>query len=247
MGEGKNEKPKIDASSIKALTFDVFGTVFDWRGTIIRECTFIGKSKGINLDWDKFADAWRAGYAPAMNRVRHGDLPWMNIDSLHRFILDQLLKDFNIVGLDEEEKDHLNRVWHRLEPWPDAIEGLQRLRKRFIVATLSNGNVSLLVNLAKNAGLTWDCILSAELARHYKPDKEVYLTAADLLGLRPEEVMMVAAHPDDLEASRAVGFKTAFVSRPLEFGPGHEPVKVSQSSVDLIASDFNDLADKLGA
>jgi 2-haloacid dehalogenase len=247
MGKGKKENQKLDASSIKALTFDVFGTVVDWRGTIIRECTLIGKSKGINLAWDKFADAWRAGYAPAMNRVRQGDLTWMNIDSLHRMILDQLLKDFNIVGLDEKEKDRLNRVWHRLEPWPDTIEGLQRLRKRFIVATLSNGNVSLLVNLAKYGGLTWDCVLSAELARHYKPDKEVYQTAADLLGLRPEEVMMVAAHPDDLEASKAVGFKTAFVSRPLEFGPGHEPVKVSQSSFDLIASDFNNLADKLGA
>jgi 2-haloacid dehalogenase len=247
MYKGKNVNTKIDASSIKALTFDVFGTVVDWRGTIIRECTLSGKSKGINLDWDKFADAWRAGYAPAMNRVRQGDLPWMNIDSLHRMILDRLLKDFNIVGLDEKEKDHLNQVWHRLEPWPDSIAGIERLRKRFIVATLSNGNVSLLVNLAKNGGLTWDCILSAELARHYKPDKEVYQTAADLLGLRPEQVMMVAAHPDDLEASRTVGFKTAFVSRPLEFGPEHELVEVSESSVDLIAADFNDLADKLGA
>ena len=240
-------KGKAELSSIKALTFDVFGTVVDWRTSIIRECTLLGKSKGINVDWAKFADAWRAGYAPAMDKVRNGDLPWMNIDEIHLMILDGLLLDFNIRGLRESEKADLNGVWHRLKPWPDAIRGLRRLRKRFIVATLSNGNVSLLVNMARNAGLPWDCILSSELAKHYKPDKEVYQTAADLLGLRPQQVMMVAAHKDDLYAARGVGFKTAFVLRPLEFGPEGKPDLAADPSFDVIANDFIDLADKLGA
>jgi 2-haloacid dehalogenase len=238
---------KADLSSIKALTFDVFGTVVDWRTTIIRECLLLGKSKGIKLDWAEFADSWRAGYAPAMNKVRNGELPWINIDSIHRMILDQLLIEFNIKGLSESEKDDLNRVWHRLKPWPDAVRGLRRLRRRFVVATLSNGNISLLVNMAKNAGLPWDCILSSELAKHYKPDKEVYQTAADLLGLQPQQVMMVAAHKDDLYAARTVGFKTAFVVRPLEFGPSGKPDLTADPSCDITAADFIDLAEKLNA
>jgi 2-haloacid dehalogenase len=240
-------KQKADTSTIKALAFDVFGTVVDWRTTIIRECTLLGKSKGISLAWDEFADAWRAGYAPAMNKVRNGELPWMNIDEIHRMILNELLLDFNIRGLRESEKDDLTRVWHRLKPWPDAIRGLRRLRRRFIVATLSNGNVSLLVNMAKNAGLPWDCILSSELAKHYKPDKEVYQTAADLLGLKPGRVMMVAAHKDDLYAARRVGFKTAFVLRPLEFGPKGKADLITDASFDVTATDFIDLANKLNA
>lgn len=240
-------KEKADLSSIKALTFDVFGTVVDWRTSIIREYTLLGKSKGISLAWGEFADAWRAGYAPAMDKVRNGELPWMNIDQIHRMILDDLLVNFAIKGLSESEKDEMNRVWHRLKPWPDAIRGLKRLRKRFMVATLSNGNISLLVNMAKNAGLPWDCILSSELAKHYKPDEEVYQTAADLLGLKPEQVMMVAAHKDDLYAARTVGFKTAFVLRPLEFGPEGKPDLITDPSFDLTATDFFDLADKLSA
>ena len=240
-------KQKADLSSIKALTFDVFGTVVDWRATIIRECTLLGKSKGINLDWAGFADAWRAGYAPAMDKVRNGELPWMNIDAIHRMILGQLLIEFNIKGLSESEKDDLNRVWHRLKPWPDAVRGLRRLRRRFVLATLSNGNISLLVNMAKNAGLAWDCILSSELAKHYKPDKEVYQTAAYLLGLKPEQVMMVAAHKDDLYAAGRVGFKTAFLLRPLEFGPQGKPDLIRDPLFDLTATDFIDLANKLNA
>jgi len=232
---------------IKALAFDVFGTVVDWRTTIIRECTLLGKSKGINLDWAEFADAWRGGYAPAMNKVRNGELPWMNIDAIHRMILDELVVDFDIEGLSEREKDELNRVWHRLKPWPDAVRGLRRLRRQFVLASLSNGNVSLLVNMAKNAGLPWDCILSSELAKHYKPDKEVYQTAAELLGLKPELIMMVAAHKDDLCAARTVGFKTAFVLRPLEFGPEGKPDLTSDPSFDVTAEDFIDLADKMFA
>jgi 2-haloacid dehalogenase len=240
-------KKKPDLSSVKALTFDVFGTVVDWRSSIIRECRDLGKSEGIEDDWSRFADSWRAGYAPAMNRVRTGELPWMSIDSLHRMVLERLLDEFGIKGLSESEKDNLNRAWHRLEPWPDSAGGLERLRKRFITATLSNGNVSLLVNMAKYSGLIWDCVLSSELAKHYKPDKEVYLTAAGLLGLNPENVMMVAAHTDDLDAAKSLGFKTAFVWRPLEFGRREKTELNEEMPFDVIAIDFNDLADKLGA
>jgi 2-haloacid dehalogenase len=182
-----------------------------------------------------------------MNRVRNGELPWLNIDALHRMILDGLLDEFHITALSEPEKDHLNRVWHRLTPWPDAISGLQRLRDRYIIAPLSNGNIALLTNMAKRAGLPWDCILSSELAKHYKPDPEVYQTAADLLGLPPNQVMMVAAHPGDLRASEAVGFKTGFVSRPEEYGPRRNPDLTHDESFDVAASDFNDLASQLGA
>jgi len=237
----------MDISTIKALTFDVFGTVVDWRGTIISEGGQFGRTKGLEVDWAEFADAWRAGYAPSMDRVRRGDLPWLKIDALHRMILDELLERFHITGLSEADKDHLNRFWHRLKPWPDAVPGLKRLRQRFIVATLSNGNVSLLVNMAKNAGLPWDCVLSSELARHYKPDPEVYRTAADLLGLPTEQVMMVAAHKGDLKAARAVGMKTAFVPRPLEFGGERQVDTVSETWMDVYSADFEDLASKLGA
>jgi len=235
-----------DEFHVKALAFDVFGTVVDWRGSIIRECETLGKRKGMIRDWARFADEWRGGYAPAMNLVRKGELPWTNIDSLHRMVLDRLLSEFEIEGLTEEEKDGLNRAWHRLSPWPDSIAGMERLRTRHVVASLSNGNVSLLVDMAKNAGLPWDCVLSSELARHYKPDKEVYLMAASLLGLDPGEVMMTAAHRDDLEAARSFGLKTAFISRPLEFGPDGKPDTASPGEFDIVAEDIIDLAEKLG-
>ena len=231
-------------SKVKALTFDVFGTVVDWYGSIVDEGEVFGNTHGIDIDWSQFALKWRAGYGPAMNRVRRGELPWQNIDALHRLILDSLLDEFEIVGLSETDKDHLNRVWHRLKPWPDAVNGLNRLRKQYIVATLSNGNVALLTNMAKFGGLPWDCILSAELTGHYKPDPEVYQTAASLLGLTPGEVMMVAAHPGDLRASQAVGFQTALVPRPLEYGPGGVQ-GVNAHPSDLVANDFNELADLL--
>jgi 2-haloacid dehalogenase len=233
--------------SIKALTFDVFGTVVDWRTTIIDEASRLGRTKGINFDWPRFADAWRTGYKPAMDRVRRGELPWMNLDAIHRMLLDRLLHEFDIRGLSEAEKERLNSVWHRLGAWPDSADGLARLRKRFVVAALSNGNMALLTNLSKNAGLSWDCILSAELARHYKPDKEVYQMAADLLELRPDQVMMVAAHGEDLRAAQMLGFRTAFVLRPLEYGPGGRPDPEADPAFDIIAGDFHDLAEKLGA
>jgi 2-haloacid dehalogenase len=231
--------------AVRALTFDVFGTVVDWRGSIIREGNQWSQTKGLQVDWGKFADRWRAGYAPSMDKVRQGSLPWMKLDQLHRLILDDLLAEFKITGLTEDEKNHWNDVWHRLTPWPDAVDGLMRLKKKFILSTLSNGNTSLLVEMAKFAGLPWDMVLSAELFHHYKPDREVYFGAADLLGCRPAEVMMVAAHPNDLKASRACGLRTAFVSRPLENGPGKEATSALGDPVDVTAHDFLELADKL--
>jgi 2-haloacid dehalogenase len=233
------------APAVKALAFDVFGTVVDWRGSIVREGRLLGRKKKIRTDWAAFADAWRAGYRPAMARVRSGDLPWTRIDDLHRMILDGLLGRFGLQGLSEEELDHLNRVWHRLEPWPDARAGLARLKRRHVIATLSNGNVALLTNMAKHARLPWDCILSAEVVRHYKPDPETYLGAADLLGVKPQELMMVAAHKDDLRAARACGLKTAFVPRPKEYGPAVKVDATREPEFDIHARDFNDLARQL--
>src|SRR5712692_8157598 len=234
-----------DIANVKALTFDVFGTVVDWRGILIREGIAFGAARGLTVDWARFADDWRGGYGPSMDRVRRGELPWTNIDTLHRMVLDQLLEKYHITGLSEADKEHLNRVWHRLTPWPDAVAGLTRLRVRYVLATLSNGNVALLTNMAKYAGLPWDCILSAELMKHYKPDPEVYQTAASLLGLRPEQVMMVAAHKGDLRAASGVGLKTAFVPRPLEQGPGGKVDTTPESWIDVTATDFNELAHKL--
>jgi 2-haloacid dehalogenase len=231
--------------AVKALVFDVFGTVVDWRGSLIREGRLFGRRKKLKVDWEAFADAWRAGYRPAMARVRSGELPWTKIDDLHRMILEQLLVQFAIRGLREEDIDHLNRAWHRLRPWPDARAGLARLKRRHVIATLSNGNVSLLTNMARHARLPWDCILSAEVMRHYKPDPETYLGAADLLGVKPAELMLVAAHKDDLHAARACGLKTAFVPRPKEYGPAAVPDVSRDPAFDLHARDFNDLARQL--
>jgi 2-haloacid dehalogenase len=237
----------VSAKGVKALAFDVFGTVVDWRGSIIREATAFGTKHGIDADWARFADAWRAGYRPAMQKVRSGELPWLRIDALHRLILDDLAADFGLHGLAESDLDHLNRVWHRLDPWPDVVAGLTRLKSRYIITTLSNGNVSLLTNMAKRAGLPWDCIVSAELFRHYKPDRETYLGTADLLGVAPAELMLVACHPDDLRAARASGCRTGYVERPLETGPAQPPPRVDAGEFDVVARDFVDLAQRLGA
>jgi len=231
---------------IRALTFDVFGTVVDWRGSLIREGELLAKRKGVKADWAAFADAWRAGYHPAMDRVRKGELPWTHIDRLHRMILDTLLPKFSLTGLNESEIEELNRAWHRLTPWPDAVPGLNRLRGRYVLATLSNGNVSLLVDMAKNAGLPWDCVLSSELFGHYKPDPEVYRGAAQLLNLAPDEVMMVAAHPPDLKAAQKCGLKTAYVPRPLEYGP-QSTLAPHDGKFDVVAESFLDLAKQLGS
>jgi len=236
----------MDVSTVQALTFDVFGTVVDWRGSLIRQGVAFGAARGLSVDWARFADDWRGGYGPSMDRVRRGELPWTNIDTLHRMVLDQLLEKYHITDLNETDKEHLSRVWHRLTPWPDAVAGLTRLRVRYVLATLSNGNVALLTNMAKYAGLPWDCILSAELMKHYKPDPEVYQTAASLLGLRPEQVMMVAAHKGDLRAAQGVGLRTAFVPRPMERGPERTPDLTPDPAFTIHAVDFNDLAAKLG-
>lgn len=235
-------------SNVKALVFDVFGTVVDYRSSIIREGERLNRARGLQVDWAAFADAWRGCYRPSMERVMQGRQPWTNLDALHRQALDELLQQFGISEhLSEEEKAWLNRVWHRLQPWPDAIPGLTHLRTRFVLATLSNGNVALLVNMAKYSALPWDCILSAELAHAYKPDPRVYLMAIDLLGLRSHEVMMVAAHQDDLRAAQAQGMQAAFVPRPFEYGSANVPDLTPDPAFQVVASDFLDLAEQLGA
>ena len=231
--------------SVQVLVFDTFGTVVDWRSAVIAEGEQLGRAKGLTVDWPAFADAWRAGYGPSMNRVRSGDLPWTKLDVLHRMTLDQLLVRFKIDGLSEEEKQHLNRVWHRLKGWPDSVAGLTRLKKRFVIAPLSNGNLSLLTEMAKFAGLPWDCILSTELVRHYKPDKETYLMPPEFFDLPPAGVMMVAAHAGDLDAAKALGLKTAYVHRPFEYGAGRATAPPAAGRFDYSAKDFRDLATQL--
>jgi 2-haloacid dehalogenase len=230
---------------IRALAFDVFGTVVDWRGSVIAELERFGNGYGVQRDWATFADDWRAGYAPAMDRVRRGELPWTRIDALHRQILDELLDQVGMDGVGEADRVHLNRVWHRLNPWPDTVAGLTALKARFTITTLSNGNLSLLTNMAKHAGLPWDCVISAELFHHYKPDHEAYLGCADLLDVAPAELMLVATHPSDLRAARDAGLRTAYVTRPLEFGPDGPPKPFAPDEFDVVADDFLDLDRKL--
>lgn len=234
-------------SGVRALAFDVFGTVVDWRGTIIREGAALSREWGVEVDWAAFADAWRGLYQPAMERVRTGGRGWVKLDVLHRENLDELLPRFGLDGLDETQRDHLNRVWHRLDPWPDAVQGITRLKRAFVVAPLSNGNVALIVDMAKRAGLPWDLVLGAEVARAYKPMPEAYLNAADLLDLEPGQVMMVATHNSDLEAASAAGLRTAYVHRPDEFGAGSKADEWAWDGVDVEARDFLELADRLGA
>src|SRR6266511_1463527 len=230
------------SDSVKVLAFDVFGTVVNWRSSVIAEGAELGKVKGLNIDWAAFADAWRAIYRPYMDRVGTGNLPWTKLDHLHRQMLEETLSKFAINNLSEDEKQHFNRVWHRLRPWPDSVPGLSRLKSRFVITTLSNGNVSLLTGMAKHAGLPWDCILSAELVRHYKPDPEAYTQVPDLLDVRPNQVLMVAAHAGDLEAARQAGLRTAFVPRPLENGPSVTAAPAAKGKFDYSAVDFLDLA-----
>jgi 2-haloacid dehalogenase len=233
-------------AGVKALGFDVFGTVVDWRSSIIREGQALGRSRGLEVDWEAFTDAWRDLYQPALEKVRSGAQPWTRLDDLHRMSLDRLLEEFKIKGLSAAEIDHLNRVWHRLDPWPDSVPGLTRLRKKYVLATLSNGNIALMVNMAKRAGLPWDAVLGAEPARAYKPQPEAYLRTADFLGLHPEECMLVAAHNSDLAAAARVGFRTAFVRRPTEHGPTQTRDLRADQSWDAVAESMVDLADKLG-
>ena len=229
-----------------ALLFDVFGTVVDWRGSIIAEGQAFGRARGLDVDWAAFADGWRAKYQPAMQRVRDGQIGWVKLDDLHRQNLDELLEEMAITCLTRDEIDHWNRVWHRLNAWPDTVEGLTRLKTKFILATLSNGNVALIVNMAKHANLPWDAVLGAEVAGHYKPQPEAYLKTAQILGLAPEECLMVAAHNSDLVAAGACGLGTAFVARPREYGCGQTADKEAENDYHYVARDFLDLADQLG-
>ncbi len=232
-------------AEVKALAFDIFGTVVDWRTSIIREGQLLQQRLALPAqDWAAFADDWRAGYAPAMHEVRSGALPWTDIDGLHRRILGRLLAARGLELNDGDAAD-FNRVWHRLIPWPDSVAGLYRLKQRYTITSLSNGNMALLVNLARHAGLPWDAVLSAELFQHYKPDPEVYRGAARLLGLHPAQLMMVAAHPSDLRAAAACGLRTAYVPRPLERGPLGQVEPSRDGEFDLVASDFQALADAL--
>jgi 2-haloacid dehalogenase len=229
-------------ANTRVLAFDIFGTVVDWHGSILREMQALYPS----VDANAFALAWRAGYQPAMARVRSGELGWTRIDELHRLILDAILPQFGLAHLSEAERDHLNRVWHRLEAWPDSVAGLSRLKKKFIICSLSNGNLGLLTNMAKRAGLPWDCILSAEVFRAYKPDPATYLGVARTFDVPPHQVMLCAAHHDDLEGAKACGLRTAYLERPLEFG-ALQPKDVSpRAANDLHARDIHVLADLLG-
>jgi 2-haloacid dehalogenase len=232
--------------TVQALVFDVFGTVVDWRSSVAREVATAARRIGVETDGIALADAWRGEYGPSMDRVRKGELPWTTIDVLHRAALDALLPRFGLDALDEAARDHLNRGWHRLDPWWDSVAGLRRLRQRYTLATLSNGNVALLANMAKHARLPWDVILSAELFGHYKPDPEVYDGACRLLDLPPAQVMMVAAHNGDLRAASGRGLATAFVARPTEYGPAQTRDLVADGPWDVVCASFTELASALG-
>ena len=231
---------------LKAVTFDVFGTVVDWRTSVAREVESLAVKKKFAVDGQQFADTWRKLYQPSMTEVRDGKVPWTVLDDLHRMNLLQVLETFGIDQLAEEEIEHLNRAWHRLDPWPDAVAGLQRLKQHYIIGTLSNGNVALIVNMAKFSGLPWDVVLGAEIAHHYKPQPEAYLKSAEILGLEPRECMLVAAHNGDLAAAGRCGFQTAFVPRPKEYGPEQTTDLAAENDCDVVAGDFIELAQILG-
>ena len=235
-------KPADPLAAIKVVAFDVFGTVVDWHGSIAREVDALA----LGVDGAEFASAWRAGYRPAMQRVMSGEIGWALLDELHRSILDELLTRYSLDHLGEAERRQLNKVWHRLAAWPDSVAGLARLKTRFTVCSLSNGNIGLLTGMAKHAGLPWDCILSAEVFRAYKPDPAVYLGVARIFGVEPHEVMLAAAHHDDLAAARACGLLTAYIERPFEHGAA-QLKEVSPDPLNTLhAQDIGDLASQLG-
>jgi 2-haloacid dehalogenase len=236
----------MEPHDIKAILFDTFGSVVDWRGSLIRELSAWGGGRGISADWAALVDAWRGAYAPSMQRVRSGELPWTNLDALQRGSIARLAPLHGISGLSEADLDDLTLAWRRLDPWPDSVAGLTRLRARYVIGPLSNGNVALLVNMAKRAGLPWDMVFATELFRHYKPDPETYLGACALLGLPPSRVMMAAAHNYDLHAARALGLRTCFFARPTEYGPHQKIDFAADSDWDIVATDIEDVARQLG-
>ena len=233
------------SKDLRAIVFDTFGTVVDWRGSLIASLGRFGVERGINLPWDKVADRWRSMYKPKMELVRSGALEWTILDQLHRAALIEIMPEFGISTLPEDDLRFLTECWHRLAPWPDAIAGLTRLRRKFIIGPLSNGNFSLMVNLAKYAQLPWDVIFGSDLFRHYKPDPEIYLGACSLLNLRTDQLMLGAAHNYDLVAARELGLRTAFVLRPNEHGPGQKTDLKPEQAWDVVATDFGDLANQL--
>ncbi len=235
-----NKAPK--PADAKVLAFDVFGTVVDWHSSIDREVQALRPA----VNGGEFALAWRAGYRPAMARVMSGELGWTRIDELHRMVLDRILPQFGLADLNEADRQHLNRAWHRLDPWPDVVAGLTRLKARYTICTLSNGNIGLLTDMAKRAGLPWDCVLSAEVFRAYKPDPATYLGVAKVFDLPPDQVMLVAAHQDDLAAARACGLQTAYIERPTEFGASRPKDVALDPDNTWHAKNFLTLADQLG-
>jgi 2-haloacid dehalogenase len=233
-------------AEVRVLAFDVFGTTVDWRTGVAEQVGRLAATRGVTLDGGAFADDWRRRYVPSMDLVRRGELPWMYLDALHRRSLDEMLEERGIgAAFDDSARAELVRAWHRLPAWPDSVAGLERLRGRFTVAAVSNGGFALLTNLIKAAGLPFDCIVSAELARHYKPDPAVYLTVAELLDVRPAEVMLVAAHVWDIQGARNAGLATAFVERPLEKGPDGQADRAAEAKADLSVGSFIELADRL--
>ncbi len=236
----------METHDVKAILFDVFGSVVDWRGSLIAAFSAWGPTRGVTADWAALVDAWRAAYAPSMQKVRTGELPWTNLDALQRQSLERLVNEQGIAGLSADDLADMTAAWRRLDPWPDSVAGLTRLRTRFVIGPLSNGNVALLVDMAKRAGLPWDMVFATELFRHYKPDPETYLGACELLGLKPSQVMMAAAHNYDLHAARKLGLRTAFFARPTEYGPHQKIDFAAESDWDVVASDIGDLATRLG-
>ena len=231
----------------EALIFDVFGTCVDWRGSMTREGVALGQRLGIEgIDWVAVAEAWRGQYQPQMETVRSGQRPWVTLDTLHREALDTVLAQFGLDDVPAAERDRFSDGWRRLDPWPDVPDGLHRLRSRFLLGPNSNGNIALMVRLARWANLPWDTILGAEIAQAYKPQPQVYLRSVAALGLQPAEVMMVAAHNGDLHAAAACGLQTAFVPRPFEHGPGRASDLTPDGTFTIVATDFNDLATLLG-
>ena len=239
---------ELQMSEIKALVHDVFGTVVDWRSAVTADGEALGRRRGITgVDWQQFADEWRGAYAPSMNRVRTGELPWTNLDALHRMGLDTLIEKFGIKGLSEEDKIWFNLTWHRLKPWPDSVPGLTRIKTKYIIATLSNGTVRLLTDMAKHCGLPWDTVLGSDLVRHYKPDAEMYQSAIEFLGSGdPGAVMMVAAHNNDLMSAAKHGMKTAYIARPYEHGTKQARDFKAEHDFTYVTTGFEDLATQLG-
>ena len=236
-------------NNCKALLFDVFGTVVDWRSSLLQELGNYfkdGSASTVEQDWEAFALDWRALYQPAMQRIRSGERGYVLLDELHRENLLSLLPKYGLEGLDEAAIDHINTMWHRLQPWADSLPGMYRLRRQYVLASLSNGNIALMVNMARHSSIPWDAILGSEPTRGYKPEPKVYLRSAEMLGLAPEQCLMVAAHNDDLRAAAALGFKTAYINRPDEYGENQNTDLAAEARWDLVCASMTELADQLG-